>query len=607
MVLKLALVSDALIDSLLLDVVRRAGLGTNLTRFALARPKLSRIWERLEPLLHEEEAGDSNTYAKRGIMMMFSSCMRDISDQSLPYLRKVCEEGGSAARSAISALLKYFPAEAMEILPGLLEREPKIICQQEVYDVVGNNLQGEMLEKILSVESIKGTFLNEGSLPDRFRGHSWTFAKQQKYADSILKLVETNGKRWWSLLFLTKPLDSLYSVNLADMFCAVISEDSEPTALRDCFINLLGRGENPDSLQALLETLDDSRAPVGICAIQKRAASIPTSQLLQIVDRAMQSPKVTVQKEALRLCALRDSDATFDFLKRLHTEKKMHVDVEIAWIHALFSFLNKREVWEYLHFAAKKRKALALAAMEVPYGALEEQWQREAFSKLFVPLVTHAENFVVVRALERLAERALPAYDPELIKCLFNLLLTERRPEYFPNTLRALVISTADAHEIARCLVSVKHDGLLSENVRVHCSNISSLVCRFRPIATAMVDTLIDEGRQPAIVCKLLCWLPPTVAGEYLEKLLVKGLFHVGCATEVMKGVSNFGCDMSGAEALEERLRGHENPLMQRIGLEMLQWLGENAKWGEKHRRALSEYCNASDPWVGDTAKTVMP
>ncbi|SCU72447.1 ARM-like helical domain-containing protein [Trypanosoma equiperdum] len=604
LVLGTAHLSTKVIESSFLPLVRRVGPPFNLGKYHLPKSALLCIWSCLEPVMKKEAQSDQ--HMKERIMWMFSSRLRDIGDVVIPYLKGLCESEDDLVFCGISTLLKHFPTIGSQMLPNLVVKRPDVISVPEVCFKVSNSIQGELLERCLMREALED-IVCRGRFPhSALSGRYWTAAKQQMYANSTVEILLEKEEEWFEAQCLLKPLESLYSVDVAKIASVLLGEDSKPPLLRDRLIELLGRAENPESLQFLLSALNDNRSRVAIHAISKRAGALSTAQVLQIVDKAMHSKLVAVQKVAVRLGALNGDEASYNFLMQLRKGGRMNADVEAVWVQAMFNFLGKEDVWVFFHNAAQdERRAVALAVVDIPSGTLEACWQLTALCKLFVLLLNHDDAYVTVQALKKLSKSKLPSYDEELISCLFHLLDTRRQSDYFPDILLALANSSADARELAQRLVDVDLDSVLSVNAHTHCGSMASHGERFRNIVSSMVELLVEEGRQPAIVCHLICWLHPTVAGEYLMKLCEKGHLHPGCVYAIVEAAGNFGFETDGVSALEEQLRGHSNPIMQRIGLELLRRMASSAGWDGTLCEALEVYRSASDPWVRDTAKVI--
>ncbi|KAH8611261.1 ARM like helical domain [Trypanosoma vivax] len=607
LVLRSAHFSTVLVDTLLVSLVRKSGgIYHGYKDLSLPRPAAGRVWSCLEPWLIEAGNGPDAHAVAETVCTVYPH-VRNI-DAAVQFLKTCCQCDCPLLNTAFYTLLRYSRPVGLEMLPAVLNMKPEWIYMQEVSETLSVSLQGELLSRYLVAQKL-GEWNGYASPSDApsFNGYHWTAEKQQTYARTLAHMLSTyvHAPRCCRAVFCS--LASLYSANISEVVAPLVCKDAPNAALMQRSIHLLGGLKDPESLRLLSTMLEDDRSRVAVYAIGRRIRLLSTPQTLELLKGALRSEMVAVRKVAIRLCGAKMDEKAYAYLLQVRSAGGLHVDVEIALLQAMFHFLHKHEVWEFLYQAAAGERPLALAATKVPVDKAEEEWQKSALSRLFLRLLSRDDSYIVVSALEVLEVTPLPRYDAELKTRLLHLLRTPPPGDVFQSVLRAVAVSSVAASEIATVLGSAERDSDLQANVCVHCESLRDLGSRFKSIVRELVDVLLRDRRQPMLICRLICWLPAVQMGQYLEALHTSDLIHAGCVRPFVDGAPHYCDDVCGISAIEERMRTHDNPFIQRIALEFLYQVVLKAGWNEARLSAMQVYCNASDMWVSDTAKVSLP
>ncbi|WZB75307.1 hypothetical protein WJ972_01680 [Achromobacter insuavis] len=189
------------------------------------------------------------------------------------------------------------------------------------------------------------------------------------------------------------------SIDLAPLF-DFARLDAPDQGLRDKTLEVLGRADAGRGVAALMQALDDGRVHRHLCL-----ASIPDepapARVLDLLGRVPRG-KITVAKEIIRLAGDLRTDGAFAFLARIEAEPRLHPDVVIALMRAYWNFLDRPEVWQRLHAAARNEQpALARATIRIPPVGLAPDSQR-ALSRHLALLLGHPDAQIRKETLERL-------------------------------------------------------------------------------------------------------------------------------------------------------------------------------------------------------------
>ncbi|EKF30210.1 hypothetical protein MOQ_005985 [Trypanosoma cruzi marinkellei] len=596
-----------LADKFLLNILNRGFEFPLSNTRQIPRAVMEHLWKFMLPWLKEKVEKKSFSTVDY-ILEEVGPSLHFVAESSVPFMKSLLKNSDScAARHAFQILFRFFRPNIMELLPGLLEESLEWIGLDEVRHIVSLHLQGHWLDRYLvpiQTNGRLGTCKGEW-LVVFHNGHCWTAAKQEKYAKSIShNLSRANYSRQLILSNLAA-LQKLYSANVTEALAPFIKEEHTDPFLWSNAIELLGKLDDAASLKVLKEAFNDERVRVAVYAIRRRICNLPTAQIIEELDVPLHSKLVAVQKVALRYVCDAGDDVAYAYLSQLRHGKKMHPNLEAVWLFAMFQFLEKREVWDiFMDVAKGKEYVLAKTLVNVPDDTLVEDWQLVYLDELLAVLLSCEELSVVLVVLERLKKRSL-CRDEKVVRTMLQILKTTTINEIINLTVGALCISSADKQELASTFVSLRPESRLWRVADTLLQLRHTACNRFEEIAVEYIKLLLENCCQAAVACQLICYLPVKDLPRQLNDVLQRGLLHAGAVNRMRSSLKCTAEIVNEFEAVEEQLRQHEHPHMQRIGLAMLESAASAGKWDEKRRKALEVYRNASDGWVRDDAKMI--
>ncbi|KAF5221334.1 hypothetical protein ECC02_005576 [Trypanosoma cruzi] len=599
--------NTVLADKFLLNILNRGFQFVLSNTKQIPRAVMEHLWKFMLPWLKEKV--DKKAFSTVDyILEEVGPSLHFVAESSVPFMKTLLKNSESCvAINAFKVLFRFFRPTLMELLPGLLEESLEWIGVDEVRHVVSLHLQGRWLDRYLVPIQTNGRLgTRKGEWLVLFRnGHCWTAAKQEKYAKSISHNLSCANYSRELILGNLAALRKLYSANVTEALAPFIKEEHTDPFLWSNAIELLGKLDDAASLKVLKDAFNDERVRVAVYAIRRRICNLPTAQIIEELDVPLHSKLVAVQKVALRHVCDAGDDVAYAYLSQLRHGEKMHPNLEAVWLSAMFQFLEKREVWDiFMDVAKGKEYILAKTLVDVPDDTLVEDWQLVNLDKLLTVLLSCEELTVVLAVLERLKKRPLRR-DEEVVRTMLHILKTTTINEIMKLTVGALCISSADKQEVASAFVSLRPESRLWRVADTLIQLRHTACDRFKEIAVAYMKLLLENCCQTAVACQLICYLPVKDLLRHLNDVLQRGLLHAGAVNSMLSSLKCTAEIVNEFEAVENQLRQHEHPHMQRIGLAMLESAASIGKWDEKRRKALEVYRNASDGWVSDDAKMV--
>ncbi|KAH9601222.1 hypothetical protein LSM04_008605 [Trypanosoma melophagium] len=601
--------TSELIDTSLSEIVKRYDGMCSMEQYQVPVFAVKRMWSCLLPFM-TKALPKENGFSVSSTIFGFGYNLKHLSESALPFLKSMCEAPSrETAKSGVTNLLKYFRPMSIKLIPDILAKSADLIHLPILQDTLSRSIQGKLLEQYLVPLKVTGRFISSGTGPIIAfnNGHLWTAAQQQKYATSIIKYLSDEDHKLQHEEPLMAALEKLNSANVTEAVKPFVDEKYGNVLLRERAIELLGRQNDEASLSLLTDALNDSRARVAVYALQCRLRRLPSSEVIKVLDPALHSKSVAVQKVAVRIIGDIGDETAYEALTKFRQDVKLHEDVEIAWIHAMFKYLEKTEIWDILIERAKSGSEAVVKSMaSIPEDNLVESWQRERLHELFVLLLSHEESSVSLCALDRLTERPLGSYDIKIKDCLLELLRSHPGQIFLPPIIHVLASTDADPSVIASQLATLEEWRL--KNVVYSLTALQRKKKeRFESIAVEFAKALFEKRVQIGVACLLICELPEDEMEALLEDAVKMDLLHPGAVNSAVQRIRCERENIKMKDKLEERLRNHQNPYMKRIGLALLSAIAAVDGWNEKRYEALKVYQNADDLWVSEDAKSVEP
>jgi hypothetical protein len=384
---------------------------------------------------------------------------------------------------------------------------------------------------------------------------------------------------------------------------------SDPrSALKEKVIRLLARLDAGQGLPTLIECLVDDRARFAIYGFRKAVLELPPVAVFELLQRTPLH-KVTVAKEIMRLLGEMRSDAAYEFMISLHNTQKLHRDVRIAQLRALWGHLEKPQTWKVFDDAVTDPDwILASKLAELPLITLTGDSEKK-MSALFAKLLQRSEPEARVDLLQKL--KHLPLVDSE--RLLFNACLQRCASEYggeFQPAVEAVLFRarSQDSKTVASfftALMPKRRQFLAAFSALLQALSLTNYVIK------AIAQELLKALRQDPLLASnelqlarhLLSW------GEVRETILSfskKGLLHAETLPEVINALHT--ASRADAQETEVIFRKHTSPEVRHLGLLLLLRLSATGYgWIPARSKLLKEYQRDPSPLVASVAIRVFP
>jgi hypothetical protein len=492
------------------------------------------------------------------------------------------------------------------LIPDLLRRDPSWVLSPGIAPWINRRRQ-DLLTAFLTPRAYGGRFQShQTAILPSFDGfyHRWTEQQQKTYAASLIA-VAGSGKR--SFRELRRALAKIAAMPAADAapIEGMARLDAEDKALRDMAVIALGRLDGARGVRGLVEALDDDRGRIAIYALRRAILDMPAAAAIAFLRRAPLK-KVTVAKEIVRLAGDVGGEAGWRFLAGFVEQPDLHKDVRIAVLRALWSYLEREDVWDVFARAAGEDAAAARATAHIPQERLSRS-ARGRLARHLGSLLRHESAVVRLEAVKRLAASPVPAAGTALAGDLAALLepATEEVARHAATAL-ALCVPLAETADLASLFAARGTTRTLQAIVAALVAQNPAHPKRVEPVSRQLVALLLDAGRQVMLALRLaVLVMPPEALAAVIERMAARGLLHPGALIEALSAArQRRGNDLG---SIEPRLAAADDPTVRRIGLAALVVQAEKLGWSGQARVRLDAYRRDPAPVVAEAAELVFP
>jgi HEAT repeat protein len=513
---------------------------------------------------------------------------------------------GSDAGPAAQALAQSSPARFRALVPQLLALDPSWILHASVCAHVHRHEQS-LLNAYLAEPRLQGRFASGNSialLPVTSGFWRWTLEQQRLYSELLERVTRDPERDQPALAAVIATLARFPA--LPPRRLVELASLSEPRpAVRDTAIRALARLDSDQAVEHLVDALSDERARIAIYSLRSRLLRMAPDAALDVLRRTP-TERVTVAKEVLRLLGdLPRAAGLGELLRR--AEHKLHRDVRIALLRALWPHLEEARVWPILEAAAADPdEAVCVGLADIPgVGLSEEAHQR--WIQLMARLLGHSSQRVRSATLGRLAIHNWHDRDDQLKTALSELVLNEHGT-LFVQAARAWTHS--GAHECGRVIT-----GLLPKRKELAalCEEVLRL-CNSQPQRWGRLNRCMQEVLQGDPMCLTLRLRLAASEGvaaftAAVESALAtdpRGMATVLSATEALRNLRQ-GHQPQSYASLAARWAGNEDGLLRRLALESLLWFARRVGWSAELRAQLETFRADPDPLVAAPAQFTFP
>jgi hypothetical protein len=572
----------------------------------LSDQQMSALAPEILPLL-ETWRDRSHTFAVTGFLGSFGRRLKASQPLVELLVGMTHDPRGLVASQALGTLVKARAQSRLKaLIPDLLRQDPSWITSGLVAPWINRHRQ-DLLTAFLEPRVYQGRFMSHHTahLPS-FNGgyHRWTERQQKTYARSLVAVAESSKRSLWELRAALVKIASMPSADfepIADM----AKLGTENLALRDTALITLGRLDGARGAPSLIEALEDDRGRIAIYALRKSLLEMPAADAIAFL-RGAPLKKVTVAKEIIRLAGDVEGEPAWRFLAEFMDKPDLHKDVRIAVLRALWSYLERGEVWGVFAKAATEYPAAARATVYIPNDRLSRT-ARGRLAQHMELLLRHESAVVRFETVKRLAASPISAAGTSLKAELAALLAdaTEEEARYLAMAL-TLCIALEETDDLARRFAETRTARVLQAAVTALVALNPGHPRRVEPLCQQLVDLLLEKRRQITLAVRLAFQvLQADVLETVIRHISAQGLLHPGATMEAMSGSRlRRGNDLG---EIESRLAAMDDPAVRRIGLAILAARADKLGWSSDARSKLDAYRLDRAMVVSEAAELISP
>jgi hypothetical protein len=524
----------------------------------------------------------------------------------LEALERLCREQPfvAVAARALALLRKHAPERFAAIVPELLATDASYVIVDSVATFVSVYRQ-DLLAPLVSGEPMTGRFATgRTSWAIRFeRGHGrWTPRLHASHAAAWKRLLADDKRDVVTLIAAVGALAEL-AFAPRDALLPFASDPRPP--VRETAIRALPWLDAGQGVPTLLACLDDDRARWAIYALKKAFAEMERPRVLAYL-RGAPTTKVTVAKEVMRLLGELGGREAYDMLLAMVQKTDVHRDVRIALLRALWDHLEREETWPIFERAvAHPDWVVASKLADIPLGRLSVASQERVID-LLVQILRRPEPEARLDLLRRSAY--LPVTDAKrtFFRALVNRL-GATRPDEAVAAAQAVVVrmaknevemvmqrlrELAPRRELFLALLTPFTPHSYSQpQVRELSESIVTLLAR-DPLATV---------HYVRFASRIFGWQKLFAV---LEDLGARDFLHSDAMMAAYEAISH----CVHPALIEQKLAGHKNPRLRRLGVEALKHAASPKHgWTKERREKLEAYRKDVAPLVAAAAVYLFP
>jgi hypothetical protein len=489
----------------------------------------------------------------------------------------------STAAQALQVLREHRRDRFARLVPALLAHDPSWATEPAVYEYLHRRAQ-HLLTPYLGRQAYTGRFSTGRTrfvLPVRSGFFRWTPAQQAAFAKTLDELTRDKARETPTVLGAIDQLAGLPDVPPARLLNLADARNPKP-ATRDAALRGLGRLDAGRGVPPLIEALQDDRARVAIYALRGALLAMPAAGAMALL-RGVPTDKVTVAKEVVRLLGeLGSSEALAELLAMGDGTRRLHRDVRVALLRALWGYLDRPEAWRRLQVAAADPDPdVAAGVVRVPAERLDAEGQRR-LAGLLAKLLGHPDAKLRLDVLRRVAQLPVAGADRALMPGLLQSMGSAVPDE--SAAAAAAVFATYAGREASRVGEAV---GRLLANRRAILAAVDALESALAsnrshllPTARAVLAALAADPLTAAVRAGLAVRaLPPSELASALGAMAAAGALHadaVAAAVAASSGGSDdFWSDVVRPggdrwDGVAAALAGQSDDRVRRIGLAAL-------------------------------------
>ncbi|MBX3171799.1 MAG: hypothetical protein KF760_30590 [Candidatus Eremiobacteraeota bacterium] len=528
----------------------------------------------------------------------------------LELCRKLCEHPqAEVAQAAMRALHKNALPVCHRLIPELVQADASWFHVNCVREFVHRYRQ-DLVDLALSTELVNGKFASGlTGWVMTFEGGFWRWTPDQqfRYSERLGVLLHDPKAAFPAMRACLRSLARLPAVppTLLQEFAAL---REERLAVRDEALRALGRMDAAQGVPFLLECLDDDRGRIAIYTLRRAFLEMPVASALEQLT-AITSPRITVQKEVVRLLGDLPGAAGLPVVIERLERGDLHRDVHLASLRGLWEHLDDERVWPSLSAAAASEVEAVGQQLAVIQVGRHSALARSRVNRLLLQLLRHPNLRVRCAVMQRLVSQ--PVDDPEeLLREPVESMLTEagragelagsvlwskfaKDPEGWGQTVeRNLFERRALSHLFEACMA-----GLGTYNVQR---------TRIRPHVLATIEALRPDPATLLQRLQLAAYRLPLE--EFLEMVEAEPAhWDIPLHWARLLGRHSQRLEKAVWQVFWERWNSHEDAHLRRLCLETLLVHTGFFGWTEESRERLRHFQADSAGLVTGRAQFIFP
>lgn len=467
---------------------------------------------------------------------------------------------------------------------ALFAADPSVACLPRIAQLLAR-VRTDLLDPLLSGAPMQGRFATGRShwvLDFGLHLGGWTPAQQVRYAAQLTGLLDDPDRDVPTCRWAIERLAALRLIP-APTLVRYASDPRQP--VRDIALRALPALDGGEGLPELLACMGDDRARIAAYALRRCLMELPRAEVLPRLA-AVPLDRVTVAKEVMRLMGELGGPAARDPLISMG-QQKLHRDVRIALLRALWDHIEHPPAWALLEAAARDPDpVLASRLLSIPMGRLSEQADARLCG-LFAEVLSRPQ------ALARLGFLSFVGASPirDQRRVLFTALLRHLGTPDPAEAAQALAAVLVRMQPAEVPLVTGKLAGLLPRRPTTAAllGHLTAALHHWSPahhkaLAQALLPAVEAERLSAQLAIPLLARVNDDqgfAAG--LERLSARGHLHQDAIAAAIAAVGTFAY----VDRLTLRLTAQADPRLRRVALAALVQSARPENGWTAERRAL--------------------
>lgn len=507
--------------------------------------------------------------------------------------------------TVLQALSARAPTGFSELLPKLLKGDESVVILPVVHDFLHRHRQ-DLLGNFLGHRVISGRYATGSTrwiLPFTNGFFRWSPEQSERFANALDAIVG-DEKRDTPTVF--SALVTWPEMPWASMERLTARATDKRPAVQEKAIRVLSRCDAGQGVPTLLECLSDSRSRFAIYGLRRAVLRMLPSAAAAVLSKAPLT-KVTVAKEVIRLLGeLRDDGAYKRVLELV--EGKLHRDVRIAVLRALWDHLDREPTWVVYDKAVDDPDwVLASRLGDVPADRLTKKTDAR-LAVLLAKLVNRPEPEARIAILQRAPSLAVVDRERVFLSAC-RARLESRLDDEVSGAMSAMLhrCQESDVPALEQALHALKKDRRMLE---VAAELLLSARVASRGSWKLMAEAVERVARSSPVLATLRVKAAAARDDREVWAKAVEAVAKEGrLDADVVTAAAGSSAKLQRLELdpLVERFLGNPDAGARRLSLLLLEKVVAAKGWSPERLGQLRRLREDASPWVASAAAMVWP